>query len=238
MLETITESDHYTKHRFAVYVTDLAGMSVREKTGAVSQVRFGKRIYHLKKTRLSSENKYIGAVAVTYLRFQKLLFVAFLGLFAPDVFSHGPVGHQGCSGESPNSCVGAEVKAPADEFRTKLQEINKRYVEQIKPIFREKCGDCHSTRIRLPWYYPIPGVRQLIDRDHREAMKHLDISADFPFGGHGTPKEDLRAIQESIRKDSMPPFRYRVLHRNSKLTAEEEKAVMDWAASGETFLAK
>lgn len=175
------------------------------------------------------------------LRFQELLLTGLLALGAREALAHGPGGHQECAGDSAKPCVGAENqanKATGDGFQARIHAINRRYVEHVKPIFVEKCGDCHSSRIHYPWYYPVPGVRQLIDRDHREAMKHLDFSSDFPFGGHGSPKEDLRAIQESLRKDSMPPFRYRALHWKSKLTAEEKRIVTEWAASGELLLSK
>lgn len=165
---------------------------------------------------------------VLRLKFHKLLVLVLFALGTSEAHSHGPGGHAGIS---------VEVKASA-EFQAKTLEINKRYVEQVKPIFMEKCGDCHSSQIHYPWYHAVPGIGQLIDHDHNEAMKHMDISSDFPFRGHGSPREDLRAIQESLKKDSMPPFRYRLLHWKSKLTAEEKKVVTDWAASGELLLTK
>lgn len=176
-----------------------------------------------------------------HLRFQELLLIGSLALAARGALAHGPGGHQECAGDSAEPCAGAgrkAGKAADDESQAKIREINGRYVEHVKPIFAEKCGDCHSSRIRYPWYYPVPGIRQLIDHDHKEAMKHLDFSSDFPFGGHGSPKEDLRAIQESLKKDSMPPFRYRALHWKSKLTAEEKRIVTEWATSGELLLSK
>ncbi|MGK5087360.1 heme-binding domain-containing protein [Bdellovibrionota bacterium FG-2] len=163
--------------------------------------------------------------------FQVLLLSAMLALGARESFSHGTHEHKTTAEPNAN-------KTETDKLQAKLREINRRYVEQIKPIFIAKCGDCHSSQIRYPWYYSAPGIRQLIDHDHNEAMKHLDISKDFPFGGHGSPKEDLRAIQENLEKDLMPPLRYRLMHHESALTNEEKKAVLEWAVSGESLLTK
>ena len=109
-----------------------------------------------------------------------------------------------------------------------LLEINKRYLVSVKSIFQSKCMDCHSDKTNYPWYSGIPGVKTLIESDIAEAKKHLNMTGDFPFKGHGTIREDLDAIQKAIDEDSMPPLRYRSMHWNSKLTSEEKVTVSDW----------
>lgn len=113
-----------------------------------------------------------------------------------------------------------------------LQNLNAEYVAQVKPIFQRSCMNCHSTNTEYPWYYTVPGARQLIDRDVKEAKSHLDMTKDFPFGGHGTPTEDLEAIQSSLEKDTMPPFRYRALHWSSQIKPEELKIIRTWIQKG------
>ena len=75
----------------------------------------------------------------------------------------------------------------------------------MKPIFQKKCLACHGTGNTLPWYASIPGPKQLIQNDIKEAKKHMDMSQDFPFLGHGTPKDDLKALKKTIKKETMPP---------------------------------
>ena len=106
--------------------------------------------------------------------------------------------------------------------------INEAYLYNGKPIFQAKCFDCHSALTRYPWYYRLPGAKQLIDRDIREAKKHLDMTRDFPFEGHGTPAEDLEAIAETVKKSTMPPWRYRIMHRGSALTDSERRIILQW----------
>src|SRR5947207_1276617 len=92
------------------------------------------------------------------------------------------------------------------------------YLTTIKPIFEEKCFNCHSNQTRYPWYYKFPIIKTLIDQDIENARDHIDMSTDFPFQGHGTPREVLQAIRRVVRKGIMPPFLYRLGHWDSKLT--------------------
>ena len=113
-----------------------------------------------------------------------------------------------------------------------INTINNHYLRDVKPIFKKVCFDCHSEQTRYPSYYVIPGVRQLIDWDIREARKHIDMNADFPFKGHGTPLKDLKAIKKEIDEGDMPPLRYKILHWNERLTGEEEQVVQRWTSEG------
>lgn len=119
-----------------------------------------------------------------------------------------------------------------------LKAINEAYLKQVKPIFQRSCTECHSTNTNLPWYYALPGAKQLMDYDMTESKTHLDMTNDFPFSGHGSPSEDLDAIQEVIEKDEMPPFRYRIMHWSSKVKSEELKAIQDWIQFGKEELKK
>lgn len=118
------------------------------------------------------------------------------------------------------------------EVKTSLEEINEAYLKDIKPIFQKKCFDCHSTQTNFPWYSNIPGVKQLIQSDIDEAQEHLNMEPNFPFKSHASPIEDLKAIEESVQKNEMPPFRYRIMHSDSLLTKEEKEKVQKWVQYG------
>lgn len=117
-----------------------------------------------------------------------------------------------------------------------IDQINESYKRNVKPIFQRSCFDCHSQSPKLPWYHSIPIVHSLIEDDMKEAKEHLDFTNDFPFQGHGAPKEDLEAIADSVRDKSMPPLRYRIMHWNSGLTDQEQKIVLKWTAESQTLL--
>jgi hypothetical protein len=109
-----------------------------------------------------------------------------------------------------------------------LAVINASYVQSVKPIFEKKCLDCHGGKTKFPWYYKIPGARQLIDHDINESKEHLDFTTGFPFKGHHTPKEQIQSIAEVMRDGSMPPWRYWLAHWDSKITAEEREVILRW----------
>ena len=121
-------------------------------------------------------------------------------------------------------------KPVADEVRVKLvmEQINAAYKKEIKPIFQRTCYDCHSQNTRYPWYSNIPGVKQLIASDIKEARKHLDLTDDYPFKGHGSPQEDLDAIEEAIKNNEMPPWRYRLMHADARINDEEKSKIFEW----------
>lgn len=107
--------------------------------------------------------------------------------------------------------------------------INVSYEKLVKPIFEKKCFDCHGGKTKFPWYYKIPGAKQLIDHDIEESKEHMDLTSAFPFKGHHSPQEDLESIAEVIEKGEMPPWRYWILHREAKITAEERAIILQWS---------
>lgn len=131
---------------------------------------------------------------------------------------------------------GVQTKGAAEETKkSALEEIAADYERTVRPIFQVKCFDCHSNP-RYPWYHRLPGIKQWLDRDIREAHKHMDMSSGFPFKGHGSPSEDLEAIAGTVRKKTMPPLRYILMHWNARLTEAEEKAVLQWVQQSQDKL--
>ncbi len=138
-----------------------------------------------------------------------------------------------------------EIQSSEEKLQSKnLQEkenlkiISQKYEQNIQAIFQQKCLDCHEGTGSFPWYHKLPLIGSLIQKDRDESVKHLNMSKGFPFGGHGTNLEDLEAIAESISENSMPPFRYRILHWNSSLNENEKSLILNWANDSKLQLAK
>lgn len=74
------------------------------------------------------------------------------------------------------------------------------------------------------------------DQKKEEPKVHLDMTKDFPFAGHGTPMEDLEAIQSSLEKGRMPPFRYRAMHWSSRIGTDDLSTIQTWIKNGLTEL--
>ncbi len=135
-------------------------------------------------------------------------------------------------GESHPSKTEHQVLPVTDVSSDMLKTINESYLQNVKSIFQKSCFDCHSNQTKYPWYAKLPGAKQLIASDVTEAKSHLDMGEDFPFKSHGTPMEDLEAIRKAIVENTMPPFRYWILHGESRLSSEEKKTVLMWVNLG------
>ena len=113
-----------------------------------------------------------------------------------------------------------------------LNQLGQSYRQQAEPILTAKCAVCHHSQPdleALPWYYSIPGVKQLMDYDMETAQTHLNLAAGFPFESHAPPADDLKALIHSLKEETMPPLRYRIVHWNSTLSPEEMMQVVAWA---------
>ncbi len=125
--------------------------------------------------------------------------------------------------------------AEAQEAKA-LQQINTAYQQSVKSIFADNCFNCHSDTVEYPCYYKYPIIKQLIDKDIEEAKEHLDMSNDFPFGGHGSPTEDLESLKTTVLDESMPPWRYTLMHRDSVLTEKEKQQIVEWIDNSQKLL--
>jgi hypothetical protein len=119
---------------------------------------------------------------------------------------------------------------------SKLMQVNEQYLKTVKPIFQKKCFDCHSGATVFPWYHHVPGIKQLLDHDTHEAREDMDMSQDFPFIGKGSPTDYLGNIEDEINEGSMPPFRYRIIHRDSKISDSEKQVILDWVHESQKLL--
>lgn len=161
------------------------------------------------------------------------MFKVFL-IFSFFIFSCVVFGHGGEDHREPKASQKAKVHEDGFEIissgpsKETLAQINESYRKDVKSIISNKCLACHGINDSKPWYYSIPGAKQLMDYDMKEAKKHMDMSNDFPFAGHASPTDDLEALEKTIEKGSMPPFIYKMIHWKSSLTEKEIEIIKDW----------
>ena len=133
------------------------------------------------------------------------------------------------SAHEDNSADTLKREANVDKNLPLYEAINSSYLADIKPILEKKCFDCHSNSTKFPWYYKIPGFKQMIDYDIKKAKRHIDMSKDFPFISHNTPLKDLNSLREIIIENDMPPLRYIIAHWDARLTKSEREAIIKWS---------
>jgi len=155
----------------------------------------------------------------------KYIAIVILALSPSLVLAHGEVSHTNEMSKTKKVAVQS-----SDMMKTMIYpEINKTYITDIKPIFEKKCFDCHADMKNAPWYYKVPGVKQMMDKDIREAKEHIDMRKDFPFISHESPLEDLKSIKKIGMEGGMPPLRYILANWDSRLTDAEKKKLLEWA---------
>jgi len=106
-------------------------------------------------------------------------------------------------------------------------EINKSYLN-IKPIFKDKCFDCHSSTTNYPWYHSLPVVGSFLDDHIKHAREHIDFSNDFPFKSKDDLVEILGELREEIEENEMPLMSYRVLHWGKTIEGAQQDSVFNW----------
>jgi hypothetical protein len=104
----------------------------------------------------------------------------------------------------------------------------------VRSILRRACYDCHSNETVWPWYARVAPVSWLVARDVREGRDAVNISTWNRYGATERTKK-LRQAWKAVDKGDMPPWYYKTMHPEARLSAEEMAALRAWA-SGETPL--
>jgi mono/diheme cytochrome c family protein len=80
------------------------------------------------------------------------------------------------------------------------------------------CMDCHSNETKWPWYSNVAPISWLIQKDVEDGRNDLNLST-----GQGDPDEMI----EAIREGSMPPWQYKPLHPDARLSSQEKQDLID-----------
>lgn len=162
-----------------------------------------------------------------------------LVIFFPlgSLVAHGDAHDHGNQHTQP-SHHGGHANLTHTDTQAAIKKIAQTYQQSIAPLFKRTCFDCHGTPETFPWYYRIPGIKQLIDRDIAEARQHLDMRQGYPFISHASPEKDLEEIAAAIVANTMPLFLYRLSHRNTLLTDDEKKNILHWIEKSRQMLTK
>jgi hypothetical protein len=101
---------------------------------------------------------------------------------------------------------------------------------EIDALLRRACYDCHSRETAWPWYSRVAPVSWLIVRDVEEGRRELDFSGWDAYDSAQRAKK-LRESADEIAEGEMPPWYYRLVHADARLTAAEREALRAWCAS-------
>jgi len=108
--------------------------------------------------------------------------------------------------------------------------------EQVKPILKNSCYDCHSATICEPWYFNLPGINSFITSHIEEGREHLDFTDGFPFKSKEPILEILHELKEEVEEGEMPLFSYRIMHWGKLIEGEQQDSLFMWIEETETAL--
>ena len=86
---------------------------------------------------------------------------------------------------------------------------------QTRELVRRACYNCHSNETQRPWYSHVAPISWRIQHDVDEARGKVN------FTEWEKPQKKAHDAAEEVRDREMPPWIYTLMHRESRLSAEE-----------------
>ena len=97
----------------------------------------------------------------------------------------------------------------------------------VAATLRRACYDCHSDATRWPWYSRVAPLSWMIVRHVTEGRRQLNFSEWNTYYPH-TRRRKLQWIGRALRDAKMPPWSYRLMHPDARLTAGDRAALEQW----------
>jgi Haem-binding domain len=98
---------------------------------------------------------------------------------------------------------------------------------EIEALLRRACYDCHSDRTRWPWYSRIAPFSWMVAHHVDLGRKEINLSE---WGEYypGTRKRKLEWMERALRENVMPPWSYRLIHPDARLSDDERARLEQW----------
>jgi hypothetical protein len=97
----------------------------------------------------------------------------------------------------------------------------------VAEILRRACYDCHSNETRWPWYSRVAPISWIVARHVARGRQELNFS-----DWHGylprTRQHKLQWTGRALRDERMPPWWYRMVHREARLSEADRATLTDW----------
>jgi cytochrome c peroxidase len=124
------------------------------------------------------------------------------------------------------------ISAQAKDYSSYIQVKSKssEYTEEATNILMNKCKDCHTMMTEYPFYYSIPGIKEMIDQDVNKGRAYLNMDQTI-FNKNFDSDIDtvtLNRLKVVVEQDTMPPLPYKIMHWNSILGAADKEILLSW----------
>jgi hypothetical protein len=102
---------------------------------------------------------------------------------------------------------------------------------QVLSILKRACGDCHSSETVWPWYSHVAPVSWLVIDDVNVGRSHINIQDWDAQVNPQEAAEHIGLICKEVQEKQMPPLSYRIVHKVSRLSAEDVNQICSWSKS-------
>jgi hypothetical protein len=103
--------------------------------------------------------------------------------------------------------------------------------QNVVPILKRACGDCHSSETAWPWYSHVAPVSWLVADDVNVGRSHINFQDWEAQENQKEAVEHLTLICKEVREKGMPPLTYRIMHKDSRLSEEDIATICVWSQS-------
>jgi hypothetical protein len=112
------------------------------------------------------------------------------------------------------------------------QEISKVYQvpTEVHSVLQSACYDCHSNKTNYPWYAQIQPIGWWLQSHVNDGKRHLNFS-EYGTYAEKKAKHKFEEIEDAATNGWMPMESYLWMHPEAKLTAEQSKAIAQWAGA-------
>jgi cytochrome c len=98
----------------------------------------------------------------------------------------------------------------------------------VRDILLTKCADCHSSQPSVPFYGRFAPISWLLERDIVDARKAMNLSQWDTYSADRQETLKAKIVQET-KSNNMPLPQYRMIHWNSRISANDLQTLTQWA---------
>ena len=110
--------------------------------------------------------------------------------------------------------------------------------ERVAAIFvKGGCLDCHSAEPNLPFYFKLPVVGNIMQKDVDEGYRAFDMEPMWKTleSGEGSLNPvDVAKVEKVALDKRMPMAKYYLVHWGSRMTNAKRDVILEWAAAYRT----
>ena len=110
--------------------------------------------------------------------------------------------------------------------------------ERVAAIFvKGGCLDCHSANPELPFYFKLPVVGKIMQKDVDEGYRAFDMEPMWKVleSGEGTLNPvDMAKVEKVALDKRMPMAKYYLVHWGSRMTNAKRDLILEWVAAYRT----